>query len=144
MIPGVEMRVRLDDRLGVAAVTYVLFSVKLGPALALFVVLVFAIWIGWRWLCRNIQQSPLVFRAYQGAAARSPLAHARARAVGVLRLDAMMADAMAVKPGSVERVYGATPGARKQQSGRRKQTGSRRRQHMRPPNSDPRSIACRS
>jgi hypothetical protein len=88
MIPGVEMRVRPADRLGVAAVTYVLFGVKLGPALALFVVLVFAIWIGWRWLCRNIQQSPLVFRAYQGAAARSPLAHARARAVGVFREDA--------------------------------------------------------
>ena len=58
MIPGVEMRVRLDDRLGVAAVTYVLFGVKLGPALALSVVLVFAIWIGWRWLCRNIEQLP--------------------------------------------------------------------------------------
>ena len=63
VIPGVEMRLRLGDRLGVAAVTYVLFGVKLGPALALFVVLVFAIWIGWRWSCRNIQQSPLVFRA---------------------------------------------------------------------------------
>lgn len=52
--------------------TYVLFGVKLGPALALFVVLMFAIWIGWRWSCRNIQQSPLVFRAYQGAAAAHP------------------------------------------------------------------------
>jgi hypothetical protein len=106
MLPCAEMRVRLDDRLGVAAVTYALFSVKLGPALALFVVLVFAIWIGWRWLCRNIQQSPLVFRAYQGAVARSPLSHAPARAVGVFRLDTMMADAVgvqAVKPGSVER-----------------------------------------
>jgi hypothetical protein len=63
VIPGVEMRLRLGDRLGVAAVTYVLFGVKLGPVLALFVVLMFAIWIGWRWSCRNIQQSPLVFRA---------------------------------------------------------------------------------
>ena len=57
MVPGfddaktTEMRARLDDRLGVAAVTYLLFSVKLGPALALSLVLVFAIWIGWRWLC---------------------------------------------------------------------------------------------
>ena len=51
MTPGAEMRVRLDDRLGVAAVTYVLFGVKPGPGLALSVVLVFAIWIGWRWLC---------------------------------------------------------------------------------------------
>jgi hypothetical protein len=32
---------------------YLLFSVKLGPGLALFLVLVFAIWIGWRWLCRK-------------------------------------------------------------------------------------------
>jgi hypothetical protein len=113
MIPGVEMRVRLDDRLGVAAVTYVLFSVKLGPARALFVVLVFAIWIGWRWLCRNIQQSPLVFRAYQGAAARSPLAHARARAVGVRRLDAVMADAVGFRPSNQDAwsvVCGAIPG----------------------------------
>jgi hypothetical protein len=58
MTPGAEMRVRLDDRLGVAAMTYVLFGVKLGPALALCVVLVFAIWIGWRWLSRNIEQLP--------------------------------------------------------------------------------------
>jgi hypothetical protein len=41
MIPGLddakttEMRARLDDRIGVAAVTYLLFGVKLGPALAL-------------------------------------------------------------------------------------------------------------
>ena len=115
MIPGVEMRVRLDDRLGVAAVTYVLFGVKLGPALALSVVVVFAIWIGWRWLCRNIQQSPIVFRAYQGAVARSPLAHARARAVGVLRLDAMMADAVGFRPSNQDAwsvVCGATPGPR--------------------------------
>ena len=55
MIPGfdnaktTEMRVRLDDRIGVAAVTYLLFFVKLGPGLALLLVLVFAIWIGWRW-----------------------------------------------------------------------------------------------
>ena len=151
MIPGVEMRVRLDDRLGVAAVTYVLFGVKLGPALALSLVLVFAIWIGWRWLCRNIQQSPIVFRAYQGAVARSPLAHARARAVGVRRLDAVMADAVGFRPSNQDAwsvVCGATPGPgmarEKQQSGGRKQIGSRRRQHMRPPNSDPRSIACRS
>jgi hypothetical protein len=113
MIPGVEMRVRLDDRLGVAAVTYVLFGVKLGPALALSLVLVFAIWIGWRWLCRNIQQSPVVFRAYQGAAARSPLAHARARAVGVRRLDAVMADAVGFRPSNQDAwsvVCGAIPG----------------------------------
>ena len=54
MIPGAEMRARLDDRIGVAAVTYLLFGVKLGPALALSVVLVFVIWVGWRWLQRNI------------------------------------------------------------------------------------------
>jgi hypothetical protein len=53
MLPSAEMRVRLDDRLGVAAFTYVLFAVKPGPALALSVVLVFAIWIGCRWLCRR-------------------------------------------------------------------------------------------
>ena len=45
------VNVRLDDRLSVSTVTYLLFGVKLGPALALFLVLVFAIWIGWRWLC---------------------------------------------------------------------------------------------
>jgi hypothetical protein len=44
---------RLDDRLGLWAVTYLLFFVKLGPRLALFLVLIFAIWIGWRWLCRK-------------------------------------------------------------------------------------------
>jgi len=48
-----EMRARLNDRLGLWAVTYLLFFVKLGPGLALFLVLVFAIWIGWRWLCRK-------------------------------------------------------------------------------------------
>ena len=48
-----EMRARLDDRLGLWAVTYLLFFVKLGPGLALFLALVFAIWIGWRWLCRK-------------------------------------------------------------------------------------------
>jgi hypothetical protein len=53
MIPGAEMRARLDDRIGVAAVTYLLFGVTLGPGLALSLVLVFAIWIGWRWLCRK-------------------------------------------------------------------------------------------
>lgn len=59
MVPGfddaktTEMRARLDDRLGLWAVTYLLFFVKLGPGLALFLVLVFAIWIGWRWLCRK-------------------------------------------------------------------------------------------
>jgi hypothetical protein len=59
MIPGLddakttEMSARLDDRIGVAAVTYLLFGVKLGPALALSLVLVFAIWIGWRWLRRK-------------------------------------------------------------------------------------------
>ena len=57
MIPSAEMRVRLDDRLGVAAVTYLLFFVKLGPGLALFLVLVFAIWISWRWLCGNMPPS---------------------------------------------------------------------------------------
>jgi hypothetical protein len=57
MIPGLddakttEMSARLDDGIGVAAVTYLLFGVKLGPALALSLVLVFALWIGWRWLC---------------------------------------------------------------------------------------------
>jgi hypothetical protein len=57
MIPGLddakttEKSARLDDRIGVAAVTYLLFGVKFGPALALSLVLVFAIWIGWRWLC---------------------------------------------------------------------------------------------
>ena len=53
MLPSAEMRVRLDDRLGVAAFTYALFAVKPGPALALSVVLVFAVWIGCRWLCRR-------------------------------------------------------------------------------------------
>ena len=59
MVPGfddaktIETRARLDDRLGLWAVTYLLFFVKLGPGLALFLVLVFAIWIGWRWLCRK-------------------------------------------------------------------------------------------
>jgi hypothetical protein len=53
MIPGAETRARLDDRIGVAAVTYLLFGVTLGPGLALSLVLVFAIWIGWRWLCRK-------------------------------------------------------------------------------------------
>ena len=57
MVPGfddaktTETRARLDDRIDVAAVTYLLFGGKLGPALALSLVLVFAIWIGWRWLC---------------------------------------------------------------------------------------------
>ena len=64
MIPGLddakttEMSARLDDRIGVAAVTYLLFFVKLGPGLALFLVLVFAIWIGWRWLCRKCPSGP--------------------------------------------------------------------------------------
>ena len=59
MVPGfddaktTEMRARVDDRLGLWAVTYLLFFVKLGPGLALFLALVFAIWIGWRWLCRK-------------------------------------------------------------------------------------------
>ena len=62
MVPGfddaktTEMRARLDDSLGLWAVTYLLFFVKLGPGLALFLVLVFAIWIGWRWLCRKAAQ----------------------------------------------------------------------------------------
>jgi hypothetical protein len=34
-------------------VTYLLFGVTLGPGLALFLILVFAIWNGWRWLCRK-------------------------------------------------------------------------------------------
>ena len=83
MLPDAEMRVLLVDRLGVAAVTYVLFGVKLGPALALSVVLVFAIWFGWRWLCRNIQQSPGRFALIR----TPPPAHphfAWARAVGAL------------------------------------------------------------
>jgi len=59
MVPGfddaktTEMHARLDDRLGLWAVTYLLFFVKLGPGLALFLALVFAIWIGWRWLYRK-------------------------------------------------------------------------------------------
>ena len=62
MVPGfddaktTEMRARFDDRLGLWAVTYLLFFVKLGPGLALFLVLVFTIWIGWRWLCRKAAQ----------------------------------------------------------------------------------------
>ncbi len=63
MPPGGEMRVRLDDRLGVAAVTYVLFGVKLGPALALSVILVFAVWIGWRWLRSRSRVSRSLWRA---------------------------------------------------------------------------------
>ena len=47
------MKARFDDRLGVAAVTYLLFGVTLGPGLALSLVLVSAIWIGWRWLCQT-------------------------------------------------------------------------------------------
>jgi hypothetical protein len=47
------MRARLDDRLGLWAVTYLLFFVKFRPGLALFLALVFTIWIGWRWLCRK-------------------------------------------------------------------------------------------
>jgi hypothetical protein len=63
MVPGfddaktTEMRARLDDRLGLWAVTYLLFFVKLGPGLAFFLVLVFAIWIGWRRLCRKAAQA---------------------------------------------------------------------------------------
>jgi hypothetical protein len=52
------VKARLDDRLGVAAVTYLLFGVKLGPGLALSLVLVFAIWIGWRWRAANILRPP--------------------------------------------------------------------------------------
>ena len=44
---------RFDDRVGVAAVTYLLFGVTPGPGLALSLVLLFAIWMGWRWLCRK-------------------------------------------------------------------------------------------
>ena len=54
-----EMSARLDDRIGVAAVTYLLFGVKLGPGLALSVVLVFAIWIGWRWLTQGVSRRRL-------------------------------------------------------------------------------------
>jgi hypothetical protein len=50
------VKARLDDRIGVSAVTYLLFGVTLGPGLALSLVLVFAIWIGWRWLCRKAAQ----------------------------------------------------------------------------------------
>ena len=78
MLPDAETRVLLVDRLGVAAVTYVLFGVKLGPALALSVVLVFAIWIGWRWLCRNIPSSS----GSSGAAGLSGLSIRHALAVG--------------------------------------------------------------
>jgi hypothetical protein len=112
MTPGAETRVRLEDRLGVTAVTYVLFGVKLGPALALSVVLVFAIWIGWRCLCRNIEQSPLAFRVRQ--AARSPLL-TLGREPSALCLDAMMADAVRLRPSTQEAwsvVYGATSGSR--------------------------------
>jgi hypothetical protein len=38
------------------AVTYLLFFVKVGSGLALFLVLVFAVWIGWRWLRRKAAQ----------------------------------------------------------------------------------------
>ena len=53
------MKARFDDRLGVSAVTYLLFGVTLGPGLALSLVLVFAIWIGWRWLCRKCPRGEL-------------------------------------------------------------------------------------
>jgi hypothetical protein len=46
-----SVKTRLDDRIGVAAVTYL--DVTLGQGLALSLFLVFAIWIGWRWLCRK-------------------------------------------------------------------------------------------
>jgi hypothetical protein len=65
MVPGfddaktTEMSARLDDRIGVAALTYLLFGVKLGPALALSLVVVFAIWIGWRWLCSKYPSTAL-------------------------------------------------------------------------------------
>ena len=65
MVPGfddaktTEMRARLDDHLGLWAVTYLLFFVKLGPALALSLVVVFAIWIGWRWLCSKYPSTAL-------------------------------------------------------------------------------------
>ena len=49
-----SVKAQLDDRIGVAAVTYLLFGVTLGPGLALSLVLVFAIWIGWRWLCDEL------------------------------------------------------------------------------------------
>jgi hypothetical protein len=86
MVPGfddaktTEMRARLDDRLGLWAVTYLLFFVKLGPGLALFLVLVFAIWIGWRWLCRNC---PSVARAVWWRVTRrtAPLPTARLRSM---------------------------------------------------------------
>jgi hypothetical protein len=69
MVPGFDnakatvMRARLDDRLGLWAVTYLLFGVKLGPGLALSLVLVFAIWIGWRWLCRKCPGGPFFTEA---------------------------------------------------------------------------------
>jgi hypothetical protein len=61
---------RLDDRIGVATVTYLLFGVKLGPGLTLFLVLVFAIWIGWRWLCRKCPAAWAVRNAWPHAGCR--------------------------------------------------------------------------
>ena len=113
MIPGAEMRARLDDRIGVAAVTYLLFGVKLGPALALSVVLVFAIWVGWRWLQGNISSrlSRFTLIKPQPADPRASLGGEPS----ALCLDAMMADGVGSgrqprKPWSV--VYGATLGPR--------------------------------
>ena len=47
------MKARFDDRLGVSAVTYAPVQRHAGPGLALSLVLVFAIWIGWRRLCQT-------------------------------------------------------------------------------------------
>jgi hypothetical protein len=86
MFPSAEMRVRLDDRFGVAAFTYVLFGLKPGPALALSMVFVFAIWIGWRWLRRKSRQSPLYGAPAVPRVARegSNLASGSKPAVGVV------------------------------------------------------------
>ena len=64
------MNARLDDRLGFSAVTYVLFGVKVGPGLALTLVLVFAIWIGWRWLCAEMKPLIVLMIVIPAATAR--------------------------------------------------------------------------
>ena len=75
MPPGGEMRVRLDDRLGVAAVTYLLFGVKLGPALALSVILVFGVWIGLAMAAQSQSPSRLALSASTSLATPSVSAH---------------------------------------------------------------------
>jgi hypothetical protein len=75
------VKMRLDDRLGVAAVAYALFCVKLGPALAVSLVLVFAMWIGWRWLCSKISRRP-------GGQQRAITASAEAAAASLVKIQA--------------------------------------------------------